>query len=265
MPNNYLLVVEGSRDEKSVMQYAFEKYGFNIIKSKEKISVDAGGEFYKFELNDKKENIVIIEGPRNRIHDFLINYDNEYEAIERLFHYPTYHFSGIFLIYDVDHNDNDDIDTMFNKFNNESDGMLLLNSPCLDVLADENIDISCGIKFNHLTEYKKILNERHCKSGNKNSIEFINNHFNEIMLHFLELNMKEFNDKNIMNHPKLVKDKINLDNLRINCKNKDESYVIYRFFSTVMYVAIAYANKLTSEINNYDIVRKWFESFSEKK
>ena len=71
MPNNYLLVVEGANDEKSILQSAFEKYGFNVIKCKEKISVESYGEFYKYELKSETNNVVIVEGHRNRIHDFF--------------------------------------------------------------------------------------------------------------------------------------------------------------------------------------------------
>ena len=75
MPNNYLLVVEGANDEKNILQSVFEKYGFNVIKCEEKISVESYGEFYKYELKSDNDNVVIIEGPRNRIHDFLISFD----------------------------------------------------------------------------------------------------------------------------------------------------------------------------------------------
>ena len=80
------------------------------------------------------------------------------------------------------------------------------------------------------------------------------------MLHFLELNRNEFNETNVMEHPKLIKDKINLENIRYNSTNKEDSYVIFRYFSTVLYVAIAYANKLTREIDNYNIVYSFFLS-----
>ena len=164
------------------------------------------------------------------------------------------------MIYDVDHNDNEDVELMFNKFNNESDGLLLLNSPCLEVLADINVDEKRELKFNHLNEYKKSLNKYHNLNGNENSVKYIINHFNEIMMHFLEMNKKEFNENNIMEHPRLIKDKINLDNERVNCKKKEDSYVIFRYFTTVLYVAIAYANKLTNEIDNYEIVHSFFEN-----
>ena len=51
-----------------------------------------------------------------------------------------------------------------------------------------------------------------------------------------------------------------LDNERVNFENRDDSYVIFRYFTTVLYVAIAYANKLTNDINNYEIVHSFFEN-----
>ncbi len=61
-----------------------------------------------------------------------------------------------------------------------------------------------------------------------------------------------------MEHPHLVKDKINEINIRIN--DKEKSYVEYRYFTTVVYVMIAYINKLTIDIDNYDKVYDFFKS-----
>lgn len=63
-----------------------------------------------------------------------------------------------------------------------------------------------------------------------------------------------------MEHPNLIVNKINNLNERVNFKNKELSYVNYRYFSTVVYVALASALSLTKEINNYEIVKSFFES-----
>ena len=55
-----------------------------------------------------------------------------------------------------------------------------------------------------------------------------------------------------MEHPYSIIKKINSENIR----NKDE--VIYRYFTTVVYVAIANIHGLTKMIDNYDNVRKFF-------
>ena len=253
MNNNYLLIVEGGVDEQNIFDCIFSKYGFKTIKSKEKMELEDVGQFERFEYSLNKSNIVIIQGPRNRIHDFLKYYDENEMAVEKAFEYPYAFFKGIFLIYDVDHNDCDDVKEMFRRFPDESTGMLLLSSPCLEVVGDYNRGRT-EEKYSHLKEYKADINS-HYPQG---SYEFIKNNFNELMLYFLDLNHKDFNENNVMEHPRLIVDKINEQNERINCVNKEDSYVIYRYFSTVIYVAVAYANGLVKEIDNYQVVRNFF-------
>ena len=62
-----------------------------------------------------------------------------------------------------------------------------------------------------------------------------------------------------MEHPRLIVEKINCLNERVNLPNRCDSYVIYRYFSTVVYVAIASSRGLTREIENYGIVKSFFE------
>lgn len=84
------------------------------------------------------------------------------------------------------------------------------------------------------------------------------------MLYFLEKNRAEFNETNIMEHPQLIVAKINCLNERVNLPNKSDSYVIYRYFSTVVYVAIASSLGLTREIDNYEIVKSFFGKKKDK-
>lgn len=253
MNKNILLIVEGSVYEQSIFGNVFSKYGFNTIISNEKMDIDGIGQFQRFEYQLNKNNVVIIQGPRNRIHDFLKLYNENEMSIERAFSYSYAFFSGIFLIYDVDHNDCDDIKEMYNKFADESTGMLLLSSPCIEVIADYNRNRG-ETRYSHLKEYKADINNHYKGSTDK----FIVENFNDLMLYFLNKNYKDFNEANIMEHPSLLVDSVNRFNERINCKDKFSSYAIYRYFSTVVYVAIAYANGLTKDINNYDLVRNFF-------
>ena len=254
MNNNILLIVEGSVYEQNLFGDIFSKYGFNTIVSKQKMNVDGVGQFEKFEYQLNKSNIVIIQGPRNRIHDFLKLYDENEMSIEKAFSYSYAFFSGIFLIYDVDHNDCDDVELMYKRFSDESTGMLLLSSPCIEVIADYDRNRSES-RYSHLKEYKSDINKHYDGTTN----DFIKNNFNELMLYFLEKNYKDFEETNIMEHPGLIVKSINSLNDRVNCKNAEESYVIYRYFSTVVYVAIAYANGLTREIDNYENVYSFFK------
>ena len=66
-----------------------------------------------------------------------------------------------------------------------------------------------------------------------------------------------------MEHPRLIIDKINELNERVNLQDKESSYVIYRYFSTVIYMAIASALSLTKEVDNFDIVKSFFLSKAE--
>lgn len=257
MNKNILLIVEGSVDEQNIFGHIFSKYGFNTIISNQKMDILGIGQFEKFEYQLNKNNIVIIQGPRNRIHDFLKLYDENEMSIEKIFSYSYAFFSGIFLIYDVDHNDCEDIELMYKRFSDESSGMLLLSSPCIEVIAD--FDRNRGeSKYNHLKEYKAIING-HYKGLTS---DYIKDNFNELMLYFLHKNYQDFLESNVMEHPALIVNYINSLNDRINCKNPDYSYVIYRYFSTVIYVAIAYANGLTKEINNYDNICAFFNNIS---
>ena len=62
-----------------------------------------------------------------------------------------------------------------------------------------------------------------------------------------------------MEHPFLLMKMANALNERHNEGKKELSYVIYRYYSTVAYVAFAYINNLTKEIDNLDIVASFFK------
>lgn len=253
MSKNILLIVEGNVDEQDIFSKIFLKYGFNTIISKEKLNLENIGQFDKYEYSSNKENVVIIQGPRTRIHDFLLLIQDPNISIEKIFKYSYAYFQNIFLIYDVDHNDCDDIEKMYNQFQDESTGMLLLSSPCIEVIADYKRDRK-EEKYYHLGEYKKQINEFY----NGQTKKYIVDNFENIMLYFLDKNFNDFKEPNIMEHPRLVVQMINKYNDRVNKQNKNDSYVIYRYFSTVIYVAIAAANSLTKEINNYLTVKNFF-------
>jgi len=136
---NILLIVEGKVDEPTLFSRIFTRYGFNAITANEPLAVEGLGTWNKSELAKDKSNVVIVQGPRNRIHDLLLDISKEEVSIERYFHYDYAAFSSVFLIYDVDHNDCDDLKRMFELCSDEtSSGLLLVNSPCLEVIGDYN-------------------------------------------------------------------------------------------------------------------------------
>ena len=127
MVKNFLFIVEGEIDEKTLFSRVLERYGFNAIVCGEKLDLENVGQLSKLEYSLDTNNIVLIQGPRNRIHDFLKYYNDNCYSVERAFHYEYAYFKGIFLIYDVDHNDCDDVSEMFAKFNDESSGIFYYN------------------------------------------------------------------------------------------------------------------------------------------
>ena len=254
----YLLIVDGKETEKSIFENLFKLYGFNVIKSERKLSKYENLHINEslFELENK--NIILIEGPKNRIHDILINTTSSPEEdinnidVEALFGYNSNDFYGIFWIYDVDHNDNEDVEKMFSKFNDESEnGLLLLSSPCVEVLSDYNI--ARILKCEHIREYKRLLNDYWNKNGYKNAKDYINCNISNLLVYFLDKNVKDFNDENIMNHPSEIIEFINKNNTRDN----DKGFVEYRYFSTVVYTVLGFVSGLTKKINNYSDVRNY--------
>lgn len=109
MKNNVLLLTEGSVDEQDIFSYAFEKYGVKSFPIKKRIIDLAEGQFGEFELSLGNTNVFIIQGPRNRVHDFLKLLEDPNIILEKVFNYEYAFFQKIFLIYDVDHNDCEDI------------------------------------------------------------------------------------------------------------------------------------------------------------
>lgn len=80
------------------------------------------------------------------------------------------------------------------------------------------------------------------------------------MLYIKLFNLKivESNSKNVMEHPSFVLDKINELNDR-EFYSLDDQPVRYRYFTTVLYVCIAYINGLTKQIENVDEIKGFFE------
>lgn len=260
MSRNFLLIVEGEKTEKRLFGEILSRYGFHVIDiKKRKFGDDQSIEFLTSELVDGVCNVVIAQGPKNRIRDFIKLFDTRTSDIEKVFSDSRTKFSAIFIIYDVDHTSIDDLNSMFDKFNDETSGLLLLSSPCIEVLSD--IDSSGNVfSGNRIREYKTLMNE-HCNKNLKyyNSLDFIIANFEKCVLYYLDKNVSEFQEYNIMEHPQLVKDMINKINVR-KYISKYNHPVIYRYFTTVVYVCIAYIKGLTKEIDNYEIVRVFFEN-----
>ena len=257
MAKNFLIITEGVSTEPNILESILNRYGFNVIRkdpitiTNDKFALD----FNVTSLDNQKDSVVIAQGPRNRIRDFLILIDKQSEDVERCFSQFEQNFAGIFLIYDVDHTLKDDLEKMFLKFQDETSGLLILSSPCIEILSEpyrRNI-----LRANHLSEYKA---ERKAWIQNKtnNSVEnYIISNFEELILAFLKQNCEESGSNNVMEHPEYVLRQINLLNERTYI-DKNVQPVLYRYFTTTLYVCIAYILGLTKEIENSEIVADFF-------
>lgn len=257
MSKNFLLIVEGKETEKTILKSVFEKCDFDIYKC-DKIDIEIKVEdlFVNIYDTSTRDRIFLVQGPRNRIHDWLKYMKRNEEDFELYFNKIIGHFAGVFIVYDVDHTSKEELDEMFEKYNDETDrGLLLLSSPCIEVLAD--IGRTEELKCNHLKEYKSELNVKFNLAGCESAEKFIIDNFNELVLFYIEKNTKESGCNNIMEHPQFILSKINELNERINIPGDIQS-VYYRYFTTVIYVCIAYINGLVKEIDNVDLVRNYF-------
>ncbi len=248
----YLLIVEGQKGEYEVFAPVLERYGFNVVHSKKLQSwASAHIGFDITELNDDKNNIVIAQAPKNRLGELLKLDSADFDfdlAFKR-------QFNGIFLIFDVDHTSNDDLERMIRIHSDETDkGLLLVSSPCIEILSEpERKNI---LRVSHLRDYKKERNI-FCSDVLKlgcNAIKYIADNFESLALQFLELNYFEFNEPNVMEHPQLVVNKINVENERT------DKLVVYIYFTTVVYVLIAVIFGLNREIENYGLIKKFLKN-----
>lgn len=260
MAKKFLIITEGISTEPTILEAILKKYGFNVVR-KDPIKINEETEPLDLDvtslLDDKKDSVYIAQAPRNRIRDFLILVKKHEEDVERYFSKLSDNFAGIFLIYDVDHTLKDDLETMFVKYKDETSGLLILSSPCIEILSEPNRTEE--LRVNNLTEYKK---ERKAWVQNEtsNSVEnYIINNFEDLIINFLRKNREDFHSNDVMEHPEFVLKQINLLNDRTYITN-DLQPVIYRYFTTTLYVCIAYILGLTKEFDNSKIVEDFFLS-----
>ena len=254
MGKNYLFIVEGEKTEPCILQAVLERWGYNAIKTN-RISelLEFGLSFDETKLTNTKDNIIIAQAPRNRLHDLITLYKRHHIDLDKLFGAgKDILFSGIFVIFDVDHTSVSDLQESFEFHCDETtSGLLLVSSPCIEIISEPQRKDCLSVC--HLGEYKSARNT-HCHNKYKKGVtQYIADNFESLALEFLEKNYNEFQESNIMEHPKLVIETINKNNIR------NVESVVYRYFTTVVYVALAYISGATREIDNYCIVKDIFE------
>lgn len=259
MSKNFLLIVEGAVTEKNILKAILEKCNVDVFDSGRidlKATVDEV--FADLYYTSKKDKIFLVQGPRNRIHDWLRQIKLNEEDFELFFKEIEGKFAGIFIIFDVDHTLDYELEEMFQKYNDETgNGLLLLSSPCIEVMAD--IDRTEPLICDHLREYKVELNTRFNKAGHESAVKYIIKNFNELSLYYIDKNTKESGILDVMQHPQYILNRINELNERKHL-SKDINPVFYRYFTTVLYVCIAYINGLVKDFDNVQKVKEWFLS-----
>ena len=256
---NFLFIVEGEVTEKVILKEVLQKLNINVVDNGT-IPLNYDNKNYEFDiskLENDKINVIIVQGPRTRIHDLLTIFERNNFDLDLWLLKTKGSFSGIFWIYDVDHTGNKELEIMFDGHKDEiTSGMLLVSSPCIEVIAD--IDRNETLNCNHLSEYKRALNVKFNSEGESNTREYIIKNFFKLIMHYLQKNRNDSGLTNIMEHPQYVINKVNKHNRR-EFIDKDNQPVSYNYFTTVIYCAIAYVFGLTKQIDNYDIVLDFFK------
>lgn len=259
MARNFLIITEGSKTEPDIFEAVFNRYGYKVYK-KDRITVPGENDSFELdvaELSEQDINIVIAQGPRNRIHDFLGIIDLRRDDIERLFSGLESIFSGVFLVYDVDHTSREELSAMFERFQDETTGLLLLSSPCVEILSE--IDRTEPIITDHLKSYKAERNIWAHQEFHKSAKDYIIDSFEEQVIYYIIKNCEDSGSDNVMEHPAFVLGKINELNER-KYESRKIQPVVYRYFTTVLYVCIAYILGLTKQIDNSATVIDFFRS-----
>lgn len=251
MSKSFLFLVEGAKTEPSLLQKVLTRYGYNVVQAPRQQKT---GEidFDVSKLADDKSNVIIAQVSKNRLFELYIDYTENESAYDfnKLFNRC---FSGIFLIFDVDHCWVETLEKLSDTFNNESDGLLLVSSPSIEVLSEPERTEVLEIKES-FDEYKAGRNKHISKSSGCSAIDYICKNFERLIIQFIEKNRNDFMENNVSEHPMLVIKKINDQNSR-----KTDKSAIIRYFTTVIYVSIAYMKGLTREIDNYETVKRFFE------
>lgn len=257
MSKKFLFIVEGEKTEKNILIDILTMYGFKPINIKDKLNLKSFNfTNYCFTDDDETDCVYIVQGPKNRISELLNDYNSKSDDIDKFFFNVNQNFAGIFIIYDADHNEANQLNKFYEIFNDETDqGILLLSTPCIEVLGDEEQDEFRCLKFR---DYKAKLNTYHHNKDKCNVEDYIKQRFNELLIHFIKKNTSEFNETNIMMHPQEIIKHHNKTNVIYSEKEGKQSTI--RYYSTVIYVAIAYMLGLTREIDNSQVVLRHFEN-----
>lgn len=186
-------MVEGEKDEVRIFTHVLNKHGYKVVSELPKLDFTTRGKPLGLELfSNNRADVYILNSKPNRLTEIIKHFNAETDTFSKALgfkHSDT--FQGIFLIYDVDHNENNPLQEAFACLNNEEEGLLLIQSPCLEVLGDdENIPIP-ERKMTHISkDYKTELNLYHERAHHCNTIDYIEKNFEKLALRFLILSKR---------------------------------------------------------------------------
>lgn len=271
---NYAFVLEGENPEQEIIKEVFKQYGFNVAECG-KIDKDCSiEELTKDKLVDNNHNIVIFQGHKNRISELLTDYQKNVFRFETAFSTKSTYYAGIFIIYDVDHASKQSLQELFNIYQEPTNGLLLVSSPSIEVLADQEERLEfCTL---HVREYKKEVRRTFIDDNNQNTnpsiktvksnvctAQYIIDNFEDFVIKYIKKNCADSGLTDVLLHPEFVVNKINKLNLRTTLAKNIEP-VEYRYFTTVIYVCFAYIFKIDKYENNAQKLIEFFEQQKER-
>lgn len=253
----FLILTEGARTEINIFQRVLERYGLRVIRISriESFTEPESLQLLGTELECDRTSVLIAQAPRNRLKDLLSYYRRDNIDLNLVFGSRDRFFNGIFLLFDVDHTDNTSLEEIYTRHNDETDsGLLLISSPCIEILSEPGRTEE--LRVNHLKEYKRERNNffSDVLRLGMNAEEYIAENFEKLAVSYLDRNFNDFRDANVMNHPESVIKKVN----ELNFRSEEE--VIYRYFTTVVYVLIACIFGFSIKTDSYSSLREFLLS-----
>ena len=261
MSKKYLAIVEGEDMEPEILEYALSTYyGFNVLRADNRLSSLPLG-FKKTLIYDGNDEFYIVQGRRNRIKELLKEtLEETHSSIERAF--SNENFAGIFLVYDVDHNSNEEIEEARGRFNNISDGLLTLSVPCVECVLEKDFKPYVSSSYKG---YKTAKNEWCTEQAGVSSKEFIKYEFNRLMIENLLRNKKVF-AKESLPEPNDVSlhGEYSLDlnaryNIRTGRSEKDYRVEI-SYYASVLYLILLHVKGHARYSDSFDSLLAFFYS-----
>ncbi len=259
MSKKYLAIVEGEDMEPEILEYALSTYyGFNVLRAENRLSSLPLG-FKKTLIYGGNDEFYIVQGSRNRIKELLKEaLEETHSSIERAF--STENFAGIFLVYDVDHNSNQEIEEARERFNNILDGLLTLSVPCVECILEMDFKPYVSSSYKG---YKTAKNEWCMEQAGVSGKELIKYEFNLLMIENLVRNKETFEKENLSEpndvslHGEHSLDLNAKYNIRTGKSEKD-CHVEISYYASVLYLILLHVKGYARCADSFDSFLAFF-------